>query len=178
MARRVFVMGVVLLLGVGIASATTLVKMNFSDLAREADHIVVGTVTGVQGEWDESARFIHSNVYLTVERSFRGNAPEEIVLRTPGGEAGGVAMQAHGAASFEVGEKVLIFLTTWEDGQAKVLGYTQGKSRVLEDENGKARLQGGAADGLALDGVARSLRHGPDHNIPLRPVGMTGGDHE
>jgi len=170
MARRVFLVGVVVLLGIGLAGATSLVKMSFSDLAREADHIVVGTVTGIQGEWDESARFIHTNVYLTVERSLRGNAPEEIIVRTPGGEAGGVAMRADGVASFEVGEKVLVFLTTWEDGRAKVLGYSQGKSRVLEDEGGRARLQGGVADGLALDGVARELREGPDHNIPLRPV--------
>lgn len=170
MRRRLLVAGVVLLLGIGMAGATTLLKMNFSDLAREADSVVVGTVTNVQGEWDPSLNFIHSNVTLAVERSFHGNASSEIVLRTPGGFVGGIGQQVDGAATFEPGERVLVFLTTWEDGTLKVLGYAQGKSRIVTDEFGQPRLRGGAANGLTLDGAAQELAHGPNFNIPLRPV--------
>ena len=77
MTRRVGLLCVVLLLGVSLAGATTLLKMGFPDLAREANHIVLGTVTGVQGEWDASFRFIHTNVTLSVERSLRGAAPSD-----------------------------------------------------------------------------------------------------
>jgi hypothetical protein len=170
MMRKVLLVGAVVLLGVGLAGATTLLKMDFDDLARDADYIVVGTVESVTGERDEGARFIHSNVYLSVERSYRGNAPAQIVIRTPGGEIGGVAMRADGAASFEVGEKVLVFLTTWEDGTAKVLGYAQGKSRVVRDDGDRPVLVGGVASGRSLDAVSKELRHGPELNIPLRPV--------
>ncbi len=168
--RKVGLTVVVLLLGMSLAGATTLLKLDFSDLAREAEHIVVGTVTGIQGEWDASARFIHSNVTILVEQSLRGNVPSEIVLRTPGGQIGSVGMTAHGAPSFEVGEKVLVFLTAWEDGSAKVLGYFQGKSRVIEDQQGRFRLEGGALNGRSLDSVKTELFHGPDHNVPLQPA--------
>ena len=171
MTRRIFVTGVILLLGIGMAGATTLVKMEFSDLAREANHIVVGTVTGIEGEYDPSGTFSRSNVTLAVERSFRGHAPDTLVLRTPGGQVGSMEQLALGVASFEVGERVLVFLTSWEDdGTPKVLGYVQGKSRIVEDDQGRPRLHGGVVDGRTLESVARELRHGSRHNIPLQPA--------
>jgi len=171
MTRKVWLLCVVLLLGVSLAGATTLIKMNFGDLARQADQIVVGTVTGVEGEWDPSLTFIRTNVTLTVERSLRGQSSEQIVLRTPGGWVGGTGQDFEGAATFEVGERVLVFMTTWEeDGAPKVLGYVQGKSRIVTDEQGIERLQGGSGHGLTIAGAMRELQHGPDHNVALRPA--------
>ena len=170
MIHKCALVGVVLLLGASIAGATTLVKMDFAELARDANHVVVGTVTGVEGEWDSGFKFIHSNVTLSVERSFRGHTPDTLVVRTPGGQIGAEGQVAHGAATFEVGERVLVFLTTWEDGTSKVLGYVQGKSRVSWDEQGRPRLKGGSVDGRLLDAVERELRHGREYNIPLRPA--------
>jgi hypothetical protein len=161
---------VVLCLGVSLASATTLVKMNFGQLAREADQIVIGTVTAVNGEWDPSLNFIRSNVTLDVERSMRGQAQDQIVLRTPGGWVGGTGQRADGVAEFEVGERVFVFLTTWDDGTPKVLGYVQGKSRVVPDGQGRERLVGGSANGLTVQGAVREIHHGPQHNIQLRPA--------
>ncbi len=170
MVRNLALAGVVLLLGVSLASATTLVKMNFGQLAREADQIVVGTVTAVQGEWEPGFTFIRSNVTLSVERSLRGQASQQIVLRTPGGWVGGMGQQADGVATFEVGERALVFLTTWEDGTPKVLGYVQGKSRVITDDKGRERLVGGSADGLTVQGAVREIHHGPQHNVQFRPA--------
>jgi len=161
---------VVLLLGVSLAGATTLVKMSFGDLARDADAVVVGTVISIEGEWGPDLNFIRSNVTLQVERQFRGQTADTIVLRNPGGFVGGEGQRAHGAAEFEVGEKVLVFLTTWEDGTPKVLGYAQGKSRVIEDGQGREGLVGGSAHGHSVDGAAREIEHGPNQNIALRPV--------
>jgi hypothetical protein len=170
MIRKLALLGAVLVLAASTAGATTLVKMDFSDLARDADYVVVGTVTGVQGEWGPGFNFIHTNVTLAVERSFLGHAPDTVVLRTPGGVIGAEGQVAHGAATFEVGERALVFVTTWEDGAGKVLGYVQGKSRVTPDGQGRPRLDGGAADGRLLDAVERELLHGPRNNIALRPA--------
>jgi len=170
MIRKLLLAGVILLLAASAASATTLLKMSFGDLAREADHVVVGTVTGIEGEWDASLNFIRSNVTLSVERSFRGKAPGEIVIRTPGGQVGGMAQVAHGGPSFTEGERVLVFLTTWDDGTPKVLGYVQGKSRIQVDGTGREHLVGGVSDGRTLESVSRELRHGPEHNLRLQPA--------
>jgi hypothetical protein len=170
MIRKLLLAGVILLLAVGTAGATTLLKMSFGDLARESDRIVVGTVTGIEGEWDPTLNFIRSNVTLDVEQSLRGQSPDTIVLRNPGGYVGGMAQTAQGVAEFEVGERVVVFLTTWADGTPKVLGYVQGKSRVVVDGQGRERLVGGSGNGLTLAGAVREIHDGPDHNIPLRPA--------
>ena len=170
MARKPVLVGLVVLLGVSLAGATTLVKMDFGQLSKDAEQIVVGTVVGVEGEWDPSLRFIRSNVTLAVEHSLRGAAPEQLVVRTPGGWVGGTGQKAHGAATFEVGERVLVFLTSWEDGTAKVLGYAQGKSGVVRDARGVDRLVGGSGNGLSLEGAVREIEEGPKANIALRPA--------
>lgn len=158
----------VALLGIGTTAATTLVKLSFSELAARADRVVIGTVTALEGTRDESQRFIHTNVTIAVESYVRGAGPSEIVVRTPGGQLDGQAVVAHGAPSFTLGEKVLLFLTRWEDGAIKVAGYVQGKSTVMTGADGESRLRGGLADGRSLRGVTDELHHGPAA-VPLRP---------
>jgi len=170
MRKKLAVAAVVLLLGMGTAGATTLLEMDFSSLAREADAIVVGTVTSVDGEWDPSLSFVRSNVTVQVERTLRGPEDDTITLRTLGGFVGGVGQKAEGAAEFNVGERVLVFLTHWEDGTPKVLGYAQGKSRIVRDDLGGERLLGGTADGRSFQGALREIERGPNENLPLRPV--------
>jgi hypothetical protein len=168
--RKLTILCIVLLLGISLAGATTLVKMNFGDLARDADAVVVGTVTAIEGEWGPNLNFIHSNITLQVERTLRGQTDDTITLRNPGGIVGGEGQLAHGVAEFEIGEKVLIFLTRWEDNSLKVLGYAQGKSRVVLENEGSERLVGGSAHGHSVAGAAREIKFGTNHNIALRPV--------
>ena len=163
----------VALLGTATVWATTLVKMSFSDLAAGSDRVVIGTVIALEGTRDESRQFIHTNVTISVERYVRGAGPAELVLRTPGGQLDGQAVLAHGAPSFTVGERVLVFLTRWEDGVAKVAGYVQGKSTVTTGADGQARLRGGVADGRSLRGVTDELTHGAS-TVPLRPSSGAG----
>jgi hypothetical protein len=162
------------LLGIGRSSATTLVRLSFPQLAQASERVVVGTVVALESTRDESGRFIHTNVRIAVERHLRGRGPAEIVVRTPGGQIDGEAVIAQGAPSFTVGEKVLLFLTRWEnDGALKVTGYVQGKSTVTVGADGKARLRGGLVDGRSLAGVADELS-GKAAMVPLVPAGSTG----
>jgi len=155
--------------GIGTSSATTLVELSFPELAAASEQVVVGTVVALEATRDESQRFIHTNVKIAVERHVRGRGPAEIVVRTPGGQLDGEAVLAHGAPSFTVGEKVLLFLTRWEDGALKVAGYVQGKSTVAVGADGQPRLRGGLADGRSLAAVADELS-GKTSLVPLRPV--------
>ena len=170
MRQRVVLACLLLLLVGGLSGATVLVRMEMPELARQAQQVVVGTVVHAQGEWDDDHRFIHTDVTLSVDRYVKGSGPQELTLRTPGGRVGDQGQVAHGAPTFEVGERVLVFLTQWEDGTLKVLGYDQGKSTVFADAKGQPRLRGGRADGLTVEGVSREINRGPGHNIPLRPA--------
>ena len=162
------VLGLAALLGIGTTSATTLVRLSFGQMAAASERVVVGTVVALEPTRDESGRFIHTNVRIAVERHLRGQGSSEIVVRTPGGQLDGEAVVAHGAPSFTLGEKVLLFLTRWEDGAFKVTGYVQGKSTVTVGADGKARLRGGLADGRSVAGVADELS-GKSALAPLVP---------
>ena len=170
MNKRTLLACLVIALCIGTAGATTLVKMEFTDLAREADRVVIGTVTHTEGIWDSTGTFIHTLVNVDVDRYVTGDGPASLVIQTPGGTIGNEGMVAQGAATFEVGETALIFLTRWEDGTPKVLGYVQGKSTVRKSSFDAPRLMGGVADGRSLRSVVNELVHGPDHTIPLRRV--------
>lgn len=168
--RRLPFLVLTLALCAGTVGATTLIEMEFQDLVQQADRIATGTVTDLQGVWDDSGTFIHTLVTLRIDRYLQGDGPATLTLRTPGGQIGDQAVLAQGAPSFTIGERVLAFLTTWEDGAPKVLGYAQGKSRLTVREDGRVVLQGGVSDGMTLDGVAREIQNGPRYNVPLRPV--------
>lgn len=170
MHKKLLAVGIVILLGIGAAWSTTLIKLDFADLAGQADRIVLGTVAGLNSHWEETGRFIQTDVVIDVERYVTGSGPAQLTLRTLGGRIGGLGQVAEGAASFSPGERVLVFLTAWEDGTPKVLGYAQGKSRVVVGWDGEPRLEGGVVGGRSLRGVEDELRHGPNVNIPLRPV--------
>ena len=160
-------------LAIGTSSATTLVRLSFSKMVAGSERVLVGTVVALEPTRDASGVFIHTNVRIAVERQLRGQGPGEILVRTPGGQLDGQAVVAHGAPSFTIGEKVLVFLTRWEDGALKVTGYVQGKSTVTTGADGKARLRGGLADGRSLAGVADELA-GKSTMTPLLPVGGAG----
>ncbi len=59
-----------------------------------ANEVFVGTVTHVHGYWHEwgppgaSAREIHSDLTMTVERSIHGDVPDQVTVTTPGGTVG------------------------------------------------------------------------------------------
>lgn len=168
MQRKIALACVLCLFAGTLAGATVLVHKEFADLADEADRVVVARVLSTAGQWDPSGRFIHTEVTLAVEQDLLGDGPAEFALRTPGGRIGDEGQIAYGAPTFEPGTQVLVFLTTWEDGTAKVLGYAQGKADVYYDVDGRARLRGGRVDGRTLESVRNELVHGPQHNIPLQ----------
>ena len=111
-------------------------------------------------------------IYVIVVTS--RNSTDDIVAAFDAGADDFITKPVHPAelnVRLKVGERVLVFLTDWEDdGAPKVLGYVQGKSTIVEDGQGRTRLKGGSANGRTLESVAGELRYGPQHNIKLRPA--------
>jgi hypothetical protein len=88
---------------------------------------------------------------IEVERELRGDAPDEteVIVETVGGAIGDIAMQVAGEPSFEVGERVLVFIRDGGPYTAfRPVGMGQGVMRV--------RMEGGVdtvtqnRDGLML----------------------------
>ncbi len=100
-------------------------------LMRRSETIVRGTVTSVQGRWTPS-KLIETVVTLQVDDVYAGEAGDTITFVSPGGVVEGTRLDIEGAAKFEPGQVVVVFL----DGQ-KIVGFGQGAFGV--EPNGVAR---------------------------------------
>ncbi len=110
----------------------TMLKMSVEDLARQADTIVVGTVTQQQSAWDAQHTAIHTDVTVAVERMLAGTPVDTVTLRVAGGVVGRMGMRTSNDAVFRDGERVIVFLDTTTVPNS-VVGMQQGKFTIEAD---------------------------------------------
>src|SRR6185369_8520619 len=115
-----------------VAGATTFVAMDERTLARSADAIVLGTVTGrdTVGTPDGG---IYTLVTLSIEGRYKGDVGATLVLKEPGGELDDRGLVIPGAPVFAPGEQSVLFLSAARDGSAHTTALGLGQYRV---ENG------------------------------------------
>lgn len=105
-------------------------EVSVEALARRADAVVHGSVQGVEAAWTADGRHVRTRVTLRRVSTWRGAAPEVVVVEVPGGRVGDVAQSVAGAPEFEPGEEVVVFLRATSPGRFRVLGLATGKFRV------------------------------------------------
>jgi hypothetical protein len=130
-------------------------------------------VTDVRGRWTADRRHIESIVALQPLRYLKGNLGDEVFMRLPGGEAGGMMQVLPGAPVLRAGDLVVLFLGAQGPAIPFPVGFTQGVFRVAVNPAGsplvtppplKASVAGrvirGAAERrvLTLDAFAREVR--------------------
>lgn len=118
------------------AAASTFLAMNLGELVAESDAVVTGTVLKVESFRNETGQIVISQAMLQVDETVVGEAPTVVVLRTVGGTVDGYTVVAHGFPEFEVGERVLVFLSHLEDGSSEVVGYRLGEYKILTNRHG------------------------------------------
>jgi hypothetical protein len=124
------------------AEATLVRRLDLPELVATADRIVVADVQALRTAWDASHRTIYTTVELRVRESWKGPLPSDgaVVIRHLGGTVGEIEMTVHGAPTFSVGERALLFLRG-----PHVVGMAQGK-RPLRWEAATRRWRVMAAD--------------------------------
>lgn len=133
------------------AAAATVRRLDLAELVRQADLIVLATVQA-------TAPARHGNRILTratlvIETTLKGTPPDPLVVEVPGGVIGGIGQKVPGAARFEVGEQVIVFLGASDSpGHHAVIGMAQGKLRVVPGLDGGRLVRD--LDGLSLVDVA------------------------
>jgi len=103
----------VVLLGMALSApseATTLARLTPDQMTDAADYVVRGTVTAVWTEQDERGN-IWSKARVDVVESYKNDAPEQIVVESPGGEYRGILAEVALAARYDVDEDVVLFLS-------------------------------------------------------------------
>jgi len=171
-------MMITMLLAIAVASnrvdAITLLPMTFEELVGEAAAVIYARVTDVRGQWTDDRRAIDSLITLEALRYFKGDLGPSVLLRLPGGEAGGMINVLPGAPVLREGQLVVLFLSSRGPAIPTVLGLGQGVFRVARDTRTGAamvsppplkasvtgRIIRGSADRrlLTLDAFAATVR--------------------
>ena len=144
---------------VGLSSmglASTFIKADIPMLKRMSESVVRAQVSDVRSE-RIGRGMIFTYVTLDVTSTLHGEAGGQLVVKVPGGTVDGYTIKMEGAPEFQRGSTVVAFIARWDDGTPMVAGYFQGVSKVVLDSLGNLTLQGGAADGLTISGLARQL---------------------
>ncbi len=114
------------------AHSSTFIAMSQADLVRQADAVVQGEVIGLQSSWTPSGRIIVTDATIAVDEVLVGNTSSTLTVRTFGGKVGDYTVEAHGFPTFQMGERVILFVyLDPDDGTLRVLGYQQGHFRVV-----------------------------------------------
>lgn len=146
--------------GARLVWAGTAIKMDAAELARRADCVVYGKVTGLRAGKLPGRRLIFTEVTMKVTESWKGReVPTTLVFRHLGGALEGRRLLIPGAASFELNEESVLFLSKEHPvlGIRMTIGLAQGKFRVSTNRGSGERVlsrQLGALDLVDAEGAA------------------------
>jgi len=118
------------------ADASIVQGLELEELTAEADCIVLGRVLFSESFVRPDGQ-ISTWHRIEVEREIRGQAPDEseLIIETLGGQIGDIGMRVEGEASFEVGERVLVFAHGGGPYSAfRPVGMGQGVMRVRREQ--------------------------------------------
>src|SRR5581483_167101 len=153
-----FLAALVLTIVVAAATATTLAPLSFAELARSAT--AVARLRCIGATSDMSGGEIWTLTQFDVLSREKGSLPERVVIRMPGGHAGGLRSHVDGVPEFRPGEEVYLFLWNREGEPYRVLGWAQGTFRIFCDaRNGAEMVTQDSAATAIFDAKSRTFRH-------------------
>jgi hypothetical protein len=158
-----------LLVHASSAQATTAVERTFPDLVHRAEVIAVGTMTGIQEQWDSTRQAPFTIVTFSNLTVLAGEVPETtMTLEFLGGhKPDGTVLSVAGVPRFTIGEKSLVFCTGNHRDFAPLVGVWQGRVRITFDsqrgvetvsDNFRAPIVA-VQNGLVVKGLATEQQH-------------------
>jgi hypothetical protein len=99
------------------ASATTFVRMSDEALVDASEAAAVVRIESRAAAPDGQTAVVYR---VTVEEALKGALPQELEVRVHGGGSGPIRLKIHGAPSFGVGERALVFLKSRGDGSYRI----------------------------------------------------------
>lgn len=137
MLRRFVPFAVIaLLVTAGVAQSTTVIPPTFDQLVSGAESVFVGEVINVQSAWASSpnGRSIRTRVTFRVEDVWKGQVSPVTQLEFLGGTIEDVTMKVHGAPSFRLGQRDVLFVENASIRMVSPLvGFMHGRMRVERD---------------------------------------------
>ena len=121
-----FLIGIVLI--ALVARATTLVRLTFPELVKDSSAIAHVRCLGSQASFENGE--IWTDTSFAVLESAKGNLPDRINVRQPGGKLAGLESRVDGTPQFRASEEVYLFLTAQPGNRLFLVGWSQGTFRI------------------------------------------------
>ena len=152
-----------------VANATTLARMRFEELARQATAVARVRCLGAKSLWANGEIWTDTE-FEVVERA-KGSLPAVVHVRTLGGTLGHLHSRVEGTPMFHVGEETYLFLWSRE-GQGgaffRVLGWSQGTFRIARDAmTGEETVTQDSAATPLFDPHTRRFAYGGIRSMPV-----------
>ena len=159
-----FLIGLALI--AAVANATTLARLPFSDLAKQAT--AIARVRSLRSTSYFKNREIWTRTEFLVEEQSKGQLPRMLTVEMPGGIIGHLRSRVDEVPSFAPGEEVYLFLWEAPGGEYRILGWSQGAFRIRRDAaTGLQTVTQDSAASPLFDPATRQFRSDGLRNLPL-----------
>jgi len=112
---------------------------SLAELTHIAEVIVVGKIVRIQSFYTDDDGWIVTDVQIQVEKTLKGIAPQQLAVRTLGGEVDNVVLKVTHEPHFSYGERAVLFLNLCSD----VLSPLAGAFVTVGGFKGKLTLKDG-----------------------------------
>ncbi len=148
------------------ANATTLSRLRFEELVKQATAVARLRCLGVESRWQDGE--IWTETRFEVVELNKGLLPGIVSVRMLGGRVGSLHSRVEGVPAFRPGEEAYVFLWGREGEPFRVLGWSQGTFRITRDpRTGVERVTQDSAALPVFDPGTRQFRHGGIRNLPV-----------
>ncbi|MEK6406224.1 MAG: FG-GAP-like repeat-containing protein [Acidobacteriota bacterium] len=131
---KAIILSICLLWSAQSALATTVIRPLDDDMIVGARAIVTGKVVEIESALDEQDR-IYTYITVRVSEVIKGQITERrITIKELGGVVGDRVSVVYGSPQFKRGEKVLLYLSTREDGSLRTYQLFLGKFSLVRDD--------------------------------------------
>lgn len=155
----------------GATPPSVVIPLFFSEVAQQAELIVVGTVTGSTCRHAGGGATIHTYVTLGDLVVHKGTAPATLILQFDGGQVGDDRLWVPGMPSLLRGQRYLLYIAKNGTSASPIVGFDQGAFSV-EATGGREILRN--LKGLELIGIRDDrfeFAAKPEPTVPARTPG-------
>ena len=153
------------------ASATTLSRLRFEELAQQATAVARLRCLGAEARWENGE--IWTDTRFEVVEQNKGLLPGLVTIRTLGGTIGGLYSRVEGVPEFRAGEEAYVFLWGREGEPHRILGWSQGTFRIARDvRTGVETVTQDSAAAQVFDPRTREFQRSGIRNLPMASFQM------